>query len=239
MKHLIKKLLREGIIRHGNKIPVGDIFPNNNIHGGNDGPNWELSNKIDVHTSDAEFEKNPINTVSINDIIPTQKFITKTNLDKVKKSEEKSTGAYLAKYDNKYFVIDGHHRIANKIMNGDNQITAYVQQVDESTNQTNTTLTGYKVMPIINGEISSGANARLNLDIKVGKVFTMPGNGIYLSLNKQYVLDYYSELADEEVLITFKFNPKDITTGNITDKETEISVKKVLVTSIENISDPS
>ena len=114
-----------------------------------------------------------------------------------------------------------------------------LMSLDESTNQTNTTLTGYKVMPLINGEISSGANARLNLDIKVGKVLTMPGNGIYLSLNKQYVLDYYSELADDEVLITFKFNSKDITTGDITDRETELSVKKVLVTSIKHITDPS
>tara|TARA_B110000977_G_C11010133_1_gene467331 strand:+ start:621 stop:1349 length:729 start_codon:yes stop_codon:yes gene_type:complete len=242
MKHLIKKLLKEAISKHGHKVPSGDVFLNNNIHGGPEGPNWDLGRKIDVYSSDAEFETNPIERVSVSDIVPTQKFLTKDNLDKVKKNEEDSTGAYLVKYNGKYFIIDGHHRIANKILGGADTISAYVQDIDKSINEQpagDKDLIGYKVMPLINGEISSGANARLNLDIKVGKVLTMPGNGIYLSLNKQYVLDYYSELADDEVLITFKFNTKDITTGDITDRETELSVKKVLVTSIKHITDPS
>jgi len=242
MKNLIKKLLKEAISRHGHKVPSGDVFLNNNIHGGPEGPNWDLGRKIDVYSSDVEFETNPIERVSVSDIVPTQKFLTKDNLDKVKKNEEDSTGAYLVKYNGKYFIIDGHHRIANKILGGADTISAYVQDIDKSINEQpagDKDLIGYKVMPLINGEISSGANARLNLDIKVGKVLTMPGNGIYLSLNKQYVLDYYSELADDEVLITFKFNTKDITTGDITDRETELSVKKVLVTSIKHITDPS
>jgi serine/threonine protein kinase len=97
-------------------------------------------------------------------------------------------------------------------------------------------LIGYKVMPIIDGKISSGANKNLELNPTVGEYMKMHGNGIYLSLNKRYVLDYYSELADEEVLITFKFKPDDIITGKLTDKETEISVSKALVNNIEYIS---
>ena len=65
----------------------------------------------------------------------------------------------------------------------------------------------------------------------------MPGNGIYMSLNQQYVLDYYAGLADEEVLVTFEFDPKDITTGNTTDRETEISVKKALVKDIQELDE--
>jgi len=134
MKNLIKKLLREAITYRGHKIPVGDIFFNNNIHGGPKGPNWELTKKIDVYTSDSEFETNPIQNIDIKDIIPTQKFVTKDNLDKVKKDEEDFTGAYLVKYGDKYYVIDGHHRIANKIMGGDKTISAYIQTVDEKYN---------------------------------------------------------------------------------------------------------
>ena len=96
-------------------------------------------------------------------------------------------------------------------------------------------LIGYKVMPVVNGKISSGANSRLDIDIRIGRVISMPGNGVYLSLNKQYVLDYYSELAEEEALITFEFNQSDITTGNVTDIDTEVSVTKVLVKNIETI----
>ena len=96
-------------------------------------------------------------------------------------------------------------------------------------------LIGYKVMPIKDGVIGSGANGRLKMDVKPNKVVSMPGNGIYISLDKEYVMDYYSGLADEEVLVTFEFDNNDITTGNITDKETEISVKKALVKSVEKI----
>lgn len=109
-----------------------------------------------------------------------------------------------------------------------------INEVNKSTDKNY--LIGYKVMPIINGKISSGANKNLELNPTVGEYIKMPGNGIYLSLNKQYVLDYYSELADEEVLITFKFNADDIITGNISDKETEISVSKALIINIEYIT---
>ena len=98
-------------------------------------------------------------------------------------------------------------------------------------------LTGYKVMPIRNGKIGSGANSRLNLDIKKGKTISMPGNGIYVSLDKQYVLDYYAGLADEEVLVTFEFDSGDITTGNITDKETEIPVKNAFVKDVQELDE--
>lgn len=94
---------------------------------------------------------------------------------------------------------------------------------------------GYKVMGVIDGKITSGANSRLELKTKIGEIMKMPGNGIYLSTNKPYVLDYYSGLSDDEVLITFKFNESDIITGNINDKEPELSVKEALIINIENI----
>lgn len=95
---------------------------------------------------------------------------------------------------------------------------------------------GYKVMRISQGQLVSGANKVLNYKARVGEVIQMPGNGIYLSTVKDYVLDYYSGLADDEVLLTLSFDKRDITTGDITDKEPELSVKKVVIRNIEVIN---
>jgi hypothetical protein len=65
----------------------------------------------------------------------------------------------------------------------------------------------------------------------------MGGNGIYMSPNKDYVIDYYSGLAENEKLIGFEYNIDDIITGNLEDKEPEISVNKAKIISIEDIDD--
>lgn len=95
---------------------------------------------------------------------------------------------------------------------------------------------GYKVMRYENGQLISGANKRLQFPAKVGEVLEMPGNGIYMSPNKDYVIDYYSGLADDEVLITFEFDPNDITFGNLTDKESEVAVKKAKILDLKKLS---
>lgn len=97
----------------------------------------------------------------------------------------------------------------------------------------NQTMTGYKVMAIENGKVVAGANNRIVLDIKKGDTMRMPGNGIYMSLDRDYVLDYYSGLAEEEILVTFEFDPNDIIFGNITDRETEFTVPSAKVIDIE------
>jgi hypothetical protein len=76
---------------------------------------------------------------------------------------------------------------------------------------------------------------------KVGHVVRLPGKGVYLSPNRAYVLDYYSdgpgaEYDDpnvEEVLLTLAFDTKDITEGNLTDKESEIAVRSARIVAIE------
>lgn len=87
---------------------------------------------------------------------------------------------------------------------------------------------GYKVMALSEDEkeIISGANKALRFPID-SKEISMPGNGIYLSLSKQYVIDYYSELSEKEVLLTLEFDETKINFGDITDRETEIAVNKV------------
>lgn len=94
---------------------------------------------------------------------------------------------------------------------------------------------GYKVMRYENGILIAGANSRLSFKPEIGKVMSMPGNGIYMSPNKEYVLDYYSGLADDEVLITFEFDVEDITFGNLTDRESEIAVKQAKIINLQQI----
>lgn len=96
---------------------------------------------------------------------------------------------------------------------------------------------GYKVMRYENGTLIAGANSRLNFKAEIGKTISMPGNGIYMSPNKDYVLNYYSGLADNEVLITFEFDINDITLGNLTDRESEVAVKQAKIINIEQLED--
>lgn len=99
------------------------------------------------------------------------------------------------------------------------------------------TLTGYKIMPVIDGKLVSGADSRQEFELKKYSNIEMDGNGVYLSTNKQYVIDNYSGLADDEVLVTFEFDKNDLTTGNIEDKEPDLSVKTAKIMKINNIED--
>jgi len=96
-------------------------------------------------------------------------------------------------------------------------------------------LTGYKVMKTENGKIISGADNRQSFSIEKNKEIQMYGNGIYLGMDKDYVFNYYSGLADEEVLLTLKFKKSDIITGSLDDREPELSVRKAIITDFQNI----
>lgn len=96
-------------------------------------------------------------------------------------------------------------------------------------------LTGYKIMKTENGKIVSGADSRQSFPLEKNKSIDMYGNGIYLGMDKDYVFDYYSGLADEEVLLTLKFKKSDIITGSLDDREPELSVRKAIITDFQNI----
>jgi hypothetical protein len=81
-------------------------------------------------------------------------------------------------------------------------------------------------------KLISGANSSLKFDARCCQI-SMQGNGIYMSTNKQYVIDYYTGLADNEALITFEFNPKNIIFGNIEDVENEFSIKEATIIDIQ------
>ena len=83
---------------------------------------------------------------------------------------------------------------------------------------------GYKVMRVENGYAIAGADSSQSFKLDQDELVYFAGNGIYLGTTKQYVLDYYSGLAELEVLLTLSYNPKHINTGCLEDKEPEISV---------------
>ena len=96
---------------------------------------------------------------------------------------------------------------------------------------------GYKVMRTDGQNIISGADARQTFPLKKGNTISMVGDGIYLSPNKDYVIDYYSGLADNEVLLTLEYDPETITTGNLEDKEPEISVPNARIVDYEILNE--
>jgi len=65
-----------------------------------------------------------LTTVNVKMIIPTQRSINIDNLKSV--SGVGTNGVELAKDNQFYFVIDGHHRIANAILNGETEIDVKV-----------------------------------------------------------------------------------------------------------------
>jgi len=95
--------------------------------------------------------------------------------------------------------------------------------------------TGYKVMTYDETKnlAVSTANNNYSFPLQIGKIISMPGAGIYMSTDKNFVLTYYSGLADSEVLVVFDFNSKDILKGNVNDKENEITVRKATITSFK------
>ena len=72
-----------------------------------------------------EYKNLKTDFIPINKIIPTQKNLTLSNLETTE-DVGNNTGAYLFKYNDMYYVLDGHHRISNRILNGDKEIEAYV-----------------------------------------------------------------------------------------------------------------
>lgn len=96
---------------------------------------------------------------------------------------------------------------------------------------------GYKVMRVQGGRLVSGADSRQAFPMRKGAVIRMSGLGVYLSPNKQYVLDYYSGLADDEVLLSLEFFDSDITWGNLTDRESEVAVRQARIIGIKHLED--
>lgn len=97
---------------------------------------------------------------------------------------------------------------------------------------------GYKVMPVLDGLLVSGADRRQRFPLRRGAVLRMPGAGIYLSPQRDYVLTYYSELAPVEALLTLEFDPDAVLTGNLADREPEVSVREATILDFQILEHP-
>jgi hypothetical protein len=102
------------------KIKTNKIFINKVEY-----PNREIRREADFYFENDNFKKLPYIFVDIKNIFPTQDNITINNLKSVKNISQE-TDAYLCNIENKFYVLDGHHRIAMNILNGFYKIKAFV-----------------------------------------------------------------------------------------------------------------
>ena len=89
---------------------------------------------------------------------------------------------------------------------------------------------GYRVMTL-DDDNKLVARDGSDMPLEVGSIHSTPGEGIFLSLDPDYVLDYYSHGSDDpedpqQALMKYEFSPEDIMFGNLTDRETEFTVPK-------------
>lgn len=126
IKHLEMKMKSSGRFP---KIPVAEVFYHENL---GDSTNskymFNLFSEPYRYIDENRFEEMPVRLVDVKKIVPTQRFLTFDNLDKI--YEGKDTDAFLAKKDNLYYILDGHHRIAYNIIEGNKNIAAYVFDLD-------------------------------------------------------------------------------------------------------------
>ena len=111
------------------------------------------------------------------------------------------------------------------------------KEENNSFEEINGKLIGYKVMqydPKLKA-LTSGANKNLKLKLSKGAKHQMPGDGIFLSNDPKYVVDYYSYKEDEddpdEVVIQYAFYLSDVirNRSQMSDKNPEIGVREALV----------
>jgi hypothetical protein len=74
----------------------------------------------------------------------------------------------------------------------------------------------------------SGADSRRSIKARRGQILAMPGKGIFMSPNRQFVVDYYAG-HDHNILLVLSVDPADITGGNLDDREAEFTAKKAVI----------
>lgn len=101
------------------KIPVKKVFLN-------DRAAIPKDKRVDIN--DSEITGLPLLEIDVAKIIPTQKTISIPNLKAVAKAKKipESDEVLLVEDNGLFYVMDGHHRVANKILNADNLVSARV-----------------------------------------------------------------------------------------------------------------
>lgn len=130
VNNILRETLRETLrdnLKTDNKLTLPKI-PTNKIYKnpiGNISNYYRVVNKIDFDDLSAMSKEK----VNVEDIVPTQ---INLNINNLKSTENisRETEAVLLAVDGKYYVLDGHHRIANRILNGDSKIFARVVKIN-------------------------------------------------------------------------------------------------------------
>jgi len=102
------------------KVPVNNVFLN-------DRGSIPKDKKV-FDIEDSEILKLPLLDIDVTKIIPTQKTISINNLKDVSKAKDIPLidEVLLVEDNGMFYVMDGHHRIANKILNADKFVSARV-----------------------------------------------------------------------------------------------------------------
>jgi hypothetical protein len=94
----------------------------------------------------------------------------------------------------------------------------------------------YKVMREFNGQLLSLADKKSRHLARVGSQIKMKGEGVYLSTNKDFVLNFYSGNSDDyEVLVQVMYSPSEIIKGNDTDIENVFTVPQCRILHITQL----
>ena len=86
---------------------------------------------VDAVINEGRENELPSQSIKVSDIVPTQRNLTISNLEETQSVTDSNEPIILNKKGNKYYVVDGHHRIANEILKGNNSIEAKVFSPNE------------------------------------------------------------------------------------------------------------
>jgi hypothetical protein len=101
------------------KIPVGNVFKN---------PYGRLpDSKVNLSDKAIESEKDlPFAEIALESIVPTQRNINFDNLKKVKDIKDAKDSIIAVEHEGKYYLVDGHHRVANDILRNLDKVKARI-----------------------------------------------------------------------------------------------------------------
>lgn len=98
--------------------------------------------------------------------------------------------------------------------------------------------TGYKIMELRGNKLISLASDCYQFELKIGDKIKMDGEGVWLSTNRDFVVDYYGDNEDIiNALLTVEFDKAKITRGNLNDSEPVITVPEIIVKNIQIVED--
>lgn len=118
--------------RNGSLLYCKDIFSNQPA----DVSDQDLNNILEkIQDLDPEqfLLDQPIETVPVNKIIPQQEMVQKNKLQSILDNGTKLNNyndVTFAKTKNKYYLIDGHHRVSAKILLGNTSVKGHVFDYD-------------------------------------------------------------------------------------------------------------